>query len=187
MSFQPKEEREPRQRLCVLFCWRVYQGGSGRGELWRSYLRMSSCPVQWGNIEEAWAWPRHTYGQEANWWMWVRGTEGQETNLEAAAVSKKEILLAFTFCFRLMRAFPGRWWNPFSMTFKRMATELDIDKLAAAARVPRYPWCPWALLQVCRQEGPAQLCSVLSKTLWTVKEKHWKWRSLSSYYARTLY
>lgn len=52
------------------------------------------------------------------------------------------------------------------MTFKRMASELAADKLAAAARVLGAP----DALGLCSRaadskQGPAQLCSVLSMTL----------------------
>lgn len=66
----------------------------------------------------------------------------------------------------LWGTFPGRWWNPFAMTFKRMACEPATDKPAAAAGGA---WCsqtPLGSAPKLQAEGPsAQLCWVLIVTL----------------------
>lgn len=66
----------------------------------------------------------------------------------------------------------GRWWNLFSMTFKKMASELDADKLAVVA--DECSWCSWCLGLCLRSAGSrAQLSSVQS-CQWPVEQ--WKER-----------
>ena len=172
MSFQLKRRAWTKTEVLCPVVLECVSRRFGLWELRRLDLVTSSCPVWWGSIDKPWAWLWHARAQEVNGWVCIRGTEGQETNLEAAAWSKQERLWAFTFCFRLIRAFAGRCWILFSMTFKKMASELDADKLGAAARVPR--GAPDALGLCSRSAGSRAQLSSAQSCQWLVEQ--WKKR-----------
>lgn len=168
---------DPRQSPCALFPWKRCAGGQqtvsrerGRSRPWGTpevILRdfISSCTVgsRWRGLSKAGTCSRS--GSElvdtcvrqwrpGDWcggcWQWP-GKRYCRPSLFASALGG---------------AFPGRWWNPFAMTFKRMASELA---LINQQQLPGAPRCPWALLQGYRQQGPTQLPSLVRDPLWKKK------------------
>lgn len=112
----------------------------------------------------------------------VRGSEGQGTDLEAVAVLRQEILWPFTLYLRAMRNFflAGDGIHlPWPLRERHLSWPLI--KPAAAALAAWRSQVPLGAAPGPRAVGPAQLCSIFSMTLWTVKEKDRKWYSLNSY------